>query len=174
MEKVPHANFVSLSNDFICNYRPRLTRSSSASQIRDTDFKYPNMETSYKWCRFCKRTHTTNLWSKREKQPGQHWTADRAWMTCCWFYHFSSVWVKEEENRSQQWHVSCFMKDQLSQAFLTCNTRAIPHAGQQRSPSVRPLLLKQRKYLPHKYLAARLPASMLAAVNTSRQQPGYN
>lgn len=88
--------------------------------------------------------------------------------------HFSSVWVKEEENRSQQWHVSCFMKDQLSQAFLTCNTRAIPHAGQQRSPSVRPLLLKQRKYLPHKYLAARLPASMLAAVNTSRQQPGYN
>lgn len=163
---MPHANFVSLSNDFICNYRPRLTRSSSASQIRDTDFKYPNMETSYKWCRFCKRTRTTNLWSKRAKQPGQHWTADSTGSLL--------LSMKEEENRSQQWHVSCFMKDQLSQAFLTCNTRAIPHAGQQRSPSVRPLLLKQRKYLPHKYLAARLPASMLAAVNTSRQQPGYN
>lgn len=96
----------------------------------------------------------------------QHWTADSTGSLL--------LSMKEEENRSQQWHVSCFMKDQLSQAFLTCNTRAIPHAGQQRSPSVRPLLLKQRKYLPHKYLAARLPASMLAAVNTSRQQPGYN
>lgn len=95
----------------------------------------------------------------------QHWTADSTG---------SLLLSMSEGRRKQKSAVTCFMKDQLSQAFLTCNTRAIPHAGQQRSPSVRPLLLKQRKYLPHKYLAARLPASMLAAVNTSRQQPGYN
>lgn len=139
---------------------------AAAQRVRlETDFKYPNMETSYKWCRFCKRTRTTNLWSKRAKQPGQHWTADSTG---------SLLLSMSEGRRKQKSAVTCFMKDQLSQAFLTCNTRAIPHAGQQRSPSVRPLLLKQRKYLPHKYLAARLPASMLAAVNTSRQQPGYN
>lgn len=95
----------------------------------------------------------------------QHWTADSTG---------SLLLSMSEGRRKQKSAVTCFMKDQLSQAFLTCNTRAIPHAGQQRSPSVRPLLLKQRKYLPHKYLAARLPASMLAALNTSRQQPGYN
>jgi len=56
--------------------------------------------------------------------------------------------------------------------------KAISHRGQQRDhPGFTPpllLLLKQRKYLPHKHLAARLPACLLVAVKTSRQQPGYN
>lgn len=164
MEKVPHAIFVSLSNDFICNCRPRLTRSSSASQILNPQI----------WKRV-----TNDAGFVREVAPricGANVRNNQAdtglQIELEWHAADSLLLSVSEGRRKQKSAVTCFMFYEALPSFSDMQHKSIPHAGQQRSPSV--LLLKQRKYLPHKYLAARLPASMLAAVNTSRQQPGYN